>query len=131
MKVREERPRSLPAATHNKRKQERDRPGKQYRPSDRRDRKMFAKHEPVVHFEVQVSITFERPITEMTKLELLEAARELRVLRYTRSRNVQSPVYRHIVGLEEQIAWRYAGVAGRPDGWQPGQPLPTDLLFAS
>ena len=92
---------------------------------------MFARHEPVVHFEVQVSITFERPVTEMNKLELLEAARELRVLRYTRSRNVQSPVYRHIVALEEQIAWRYAGVAGRPDGWQSGQPLPTDLLFAS
>lgn len=92
---------------------------------------MFTEHEPVVHFEVQVSITFERPITEMNIEELLAAARELRVLRYTRSRDVQSPVYRHIVGLEEQIAWRYASIAGRPEGWQPSQPLPAELLFDS
>lgn len=92
---------------------------------------MFGERKPAVQFEVRVNIGFARPISEMSPAELLEAARELRALRYTRSRNVASPVYRHIVGLEEQIAWRYAGATGRPAGWQPGQPLPADLLFAS
>lgn len=88
--------------------------------------------EPLVRYQAVIRLEFTRPLAEMSPDELLQAARELRVLRFIRSMDTKNPVYQRILAMEQALAQQYYLTSGQPrDGWEPGQPFDQAALFAS
>ena len=88
--------------------------------------------EPLVTYQTMVRLEFTRDIASMSPDDILQAARELRVLRFIRSMDTRNPVYRRLVAMEQALAAQYyLRVETPPIGWQPGDVFDQAMLFAS
>lgn len=88
--------------------------------------------EPLVRYQTVIRLEFTRPLAAMSPAELLQAARELRVLRFIRSMDTKNPVYQRILAMEQALANQYyLGDEAPRDGWEPGQPFDQSVLFAT
>lgn len=57
-----------------------------------------------MRYQSVIRLKFARPLAAMSPDELLQAARELRVLRFIRSMDTKNPVYRRILMMEQALA---------------------------
>lgn len=88
--------------------------------------------EPLVCYQTVIRLEFTKPLAAMSPAELLQAARELRVLRFIRSMDTRNPVYQRILAMEQALASQYYLSGEFPrNGWEPGQPFDQNVLFAS
>ena len=88
--------------------------------------------EPLVRYQSVIRLEFTRPLAAMSPEELLQAARELRVLRFIRSMDTKNPVYQRILLMEQALASQYyLGRAVARNGWEPGRPFDQSVLFGT
>ena len=88
--------------------------------------------EPLVRYQSVIRLEFTRPLAAMSPEELLQAARELRVLRFIRSMDTKNPVYQRILLMEQALARQYyLGHEIARNGWEPGQPFDQSVLFGT